>query len=258
MSSTAAAASAAQSIISVRDVSKDYLLGKTSVHALRGVSLGVDRGEFLSIAGPSGSGKTTLLNLIGCVDTPTAGAVLVDGHDTSKLSERALTELRLRRIGFIFQSFNLVQVLSVFQNVEFPLLLQGGLREGGAGRPGQRAPRGGGHPRVRRHRPSELSGGQRQRVAVARALVTRPALVLADEPTANLDSTTGQNIIDLMRDMNRKDGTTFVFSTHDPKVMAHASAIIRIADGQITGREAVNGAHAEPAATRAEPAAAKR
>jgi len=255
MSSTAAAAtSAAQSIISVRDVSKDYLLGKTSVHALRGVSLGVDRGEFLSIAGPSGSGKTTLLNLIGCVDTPTSGSVLVDGQDTSKLSERALTELRLRRIGFIFQSFNLVQVLSVFQNVEFPLLLQGGLSKA------ERASRVDGLLEAvgikdhSHHRPSELSGGQRQRVAVARALVTRPALVLADEPTANLDSATGQNIIDLMRDMNRKDGTTFVFSTHDPKVMAHASAIIRIADGQITGREAVNGARAEPSAARPGPA----
>ena len=225
------------SIIQVRDVTKDYLLGKTQVHALRGVSLTVDQGEFLSVAGPSGSGKTTLLNLIGCVDTPTTGLVEVAGHDTSKLSERALTDLRLHQIGFIFQSFNLVQVLSVFQNVEFPLLLQGGLTKA------ERAARVNGLLEATgigeygRHRPSELSGGQRQRVAVARALVTRPALVLADEPTANLDSQTGQNIIDLMRDMNRKDGTTFVFSTHDPKVMAHANAIIRIADGMVTGRE---------------------
>jgi putative ABC transport system ATP-binding protein len=229
------------SIISVRDVSKEYQLGKTTVPALRGVSLEVEQGEFLSIAGPSGSGKTTLLNLVGCVDTPTRGTVEVAGHDTSKLKERALTELRLRQIGFIFQSFNLVQVLSVFQNVEFPLLLQGGLTRA------ERASRVtglleavgiGGYGR---HRPSELSGGQRQRVAVARALVTRPALVLADEPTANLDSQTGQNIIDLMREMNRKDGTTFVFSTHDPKVMAHASAIVRIADGVVAGREQLNG-----------------
>ncbi len=225
------------SIIQVRDVTKDYLLGKTQVHALRGVSLTVDKGEFLSVAGPSGSGKTTLLNLIGCVDTPTTGLVEVAGQDTSKLSERSLTDLRLHQIGFIFQSFNLVQVLSVFQNVEFPLLLQGGLTKA------ERAARVNGLLEATgigeygRHRPSELSGGQRQRVAVARALVTRPALVLADEPTANLDSQTGQNIIDLMRDMNRKDGTTFVFSTHDPKVMAHANAIIRIADGMVTGRE---------------------
>jgi len=227
------------SIIQVRDVTKDYLLGKTHVHALRGVSLTVDQGEFLSVAGPSGSGKTTLLNLIGCVDTPTTGTVEVAGQDTSKLSERALTDLRLHQIGFIFQSFNLVQVLSVFQNIEFPLLLQGGLTRA------ERAARvdglleAVGIPEYGRHRPSELSGGQRQRVAVARALVTRPALVLADEPTANLDSQTGQNIIDLMRDMNRKDGTTFVFSTHDPKVMAHANAIIRIEDGVVAGREPV-------------------
>jgi putative ABC transport system ATP-binding protein len=229
------------SIVSIRNVSKDYMLGKTVVPALRDVSLEIEKGEFLSLAGPSGSGKTTLLNLVGCVDTPTAGTVVVDGRDTSRLSERALTELRLRTIGFIFQSFNLVQVLSVFQNVEFPLLLQGGL--------GRRERRDrvlalldavgiGSHAR---HRPSELSGGQRQRVAVARALVTRPALVLADEPTANLDSKTGANLIDLMKEMNRRDGTTFVFSTHDPKVMSHASAIVRIADGQLVGREAVGG-----------------
>jgi putative ABC transport system ATP-binding protein len=226
-------------IISVRGVTKDYQLGKTIVPALRGVDLEVEKGEFLSIAGPSGSGKTTLLNLIGCVDTPTAGAVEVDGQDTGTLSERQLTDLRLHRIGFIFQSFNLVQVLSVFQNIEFPLLLQGG-----AGKAERRDRVLGlleavGIREYARHRPSELSGGQRQRVAVARALVSRPKLVLADEPTANLDSVTGQNIIDLMRDMNRKDGTTFVFSTHDPKVMAHASAIVRIADGQVAALERV-------------------
>jgi putative ABC transport system ATP-binding protein len=229
-------------IISVREVTKVYQLGKTSVPALRGVTLDVERGEFLSIAGPSGSGKTTLLNLIGCVDTPTTGAVVVDGADTTKLEEHDLTELRLHKIGFIFQSFNLVQVLSVFQNVEFPLLLQGRIGKK------ERADRvlslleAVGIREYARHRPNELSGGQRQRVAVARALVTRPALVLADEPTANLDSQTGQNIIDLMREMNRKDGTTFVFSTHDPKVMAHANAIARIEDGTLASREAVNGA----------------
>ncbi|BDG04085.1 ABC transporter ATP-binding protein [Anaeromyxobacter oryzae] len=232
------------SIVSVQNVSKDYMLGKTVVSALRGVSIDIERGEFLSIAGPSGSGKTTLLNLVGCVDTPTAGTVLVNGKDTSRLSERALTDLRLRTIGFIFQSFNLVQVLSVFQNVEFPLLLQGGL-----GKKERQARVLGlldavGIASHARHRPSELSGGQRQRVAVARALVTRPALVLADEPTANLDSQTGANIIDLMKEMNRRDGTTFIFSTHDPKVMSHASAIVRIADGQLVGREAVAGAPA--------------
>ncbi|HEX9244169.1 MAG TPA: ABC transporter ATP-binding protein [Anaeromyxobacter sp.] len=224
-------------IVSVRNVTKDYMLGKTVVHALREVSLEVEGGDFLSIAGPSGSGKTTLLNLVGCVDTATGGVVEVDGRDTSTLSERALTDLRLRRIGFIFQSFNLVSVLTVAQNVEFPLLLQGGLTAK------ERAQRVAallaavGIEGYAKHRPSELSGGQRQRVAVARALVTRPALVLADEPTANLDSKTGESVIDLMKEMNRKDGTTFIFSTHDPKVMAHASAIVRIEDGRIVARE---------------------
>ena len=226
-----------RSIVSVRSVSKDYMLGKTVVHALHEVSLEVKGGEFLSIAGPSGSGKTTLLNLVGCVDTPTGGAVEVDGHDTSKLAERALTELRLRRIGFIFQSFNLVSVLTVAQNVEFPLLLQGGLASKERARRVAALLAAVGIETYAKHRPSELSGGQRQRVAVARALVTRPALVLADEPTANLDSKTGESVVDLMKEMNRKDGTTFIFSTHDPKVMAHASAIVRIEDGRIVGRE---------------------
>jgi putative ABC transport system ATP-binding protein len=228
-------------IVAVENVSKTYTLGKTEVHALRGVSLEIGRGEFLSIAGPSGSGKTTLLNLIGCVDTPTAGRVVVDGRDTRDLSERALTELRLRRIGFIFQTFNLVQVLSVQQNVEFPLLLQGGLGRKERGARVAALLEAVGLASHARHRPSELSGGQRQRVAVARALVTRPPLVLADEPTANLDSQTGGTIIDLMKDMNARDGTTFIFSTHDPKVMAHATAVVRIADGEVTSREAVTG-----------------
>jgi len=224
-------------IVSVQNVSKDYMLGKTVVPAVRDVSLEVGEGEFLSIAGPSGSGKTTLLNLVGCVDTPTSGTVVVAGQDTAKLSERALTDLRLRTIGFIFQSFNLVSVLSVFQNVEFPLLLQGALSKPERRRRVLDLVEAVGLSDHTRHRPSELSGGQRQRVAIARALVSRPRLVLADEPTANLDSQTGANIIDLMRDMNRRDGTTFIFSTHDPKVMSHANAIVRIADGRIAARE---------------------
>ncbi len=227
------------SIVSVRNVSKEYMLGKTVVPALKGVSLEIDRGEFLSIAGPSGSGKTTLLNLIGCVDTATSGEVRVSGRDTRALSERQLTDLRLHTIGFIFQSFNLVQVLSVFQNVEFPLLLQGKLtrREREARVMGLLEAVG--IAGYRTHRPSELSGGQRQRVAVARALVTRPKLVLADEPTANLDSKTGATIIDLMKELNQKEGTTFIFSTHDAKVMAHANAVVKLADGVIQGRESL-------------------
>jgi putative ABC transport system ATP-binding protein len=229
-------------IVSVENVTKVYMLGKTEVPAVRDVTLEVGEGEFLAIAGPSGSGKTTLLNLVGCVDTPTSGTVVVNGQDTGRLSERALTDLRLRTIGFIFQSFNLVPVLSVFQNVEFPLLLQGTLAKK------ERQARVAalldavGLGEHTRHRPSELSGGQRQRVAIARALVTRPRLVLADEPTANLDSRTGEAIIDVMREMNRRDGTTFIFSTHDPRVMSHANAIVRIADGRIAAREAVQAA----------------
>jgi putative ABC transport system ATP-binding protein len=224
-----------KAIVSVKDATKDYALGKTVVQALRGVTLDVHEGEFLSIAGPSGSGKTTLLNLIGCVDIPTAGTVEVAGRDTRKLSERELTRLRLHTIGFIFQSFNLVSVLNVVQNVELPLLLQ-------------RAKSSEREKRVRallervglsdyaHHRPSELSGGQRQRVAIARALVSRPQLVLADEPTANLDSVTGQKIIDLMKELNRTERTTFIFSTHDAHVMAHASAVVRLADGKMVDR----------------------
>jgi putative ABC transport system ATP-binding protein len=225
-----------KAIVSVREAVKNYTLGNVVVPALRGVTLDVVEGDFLAIAGPSGSGKTTLLNLIGCVDTPTSGSVEVAGKDTRQLSERELTDLRLHTIGFIFQSFNLVSVLTVFQNIELPLLLQRkltgperaqrvsallervGLREYGT------------------HRPSELSGGQRQRVAIARALVTRPQLVLADEPTANLDSVTGAHILDLMRELNRTEKTTFIFSTHDQSVMAHANAVVRLADGKLVDR----------------------
>src|SRR3954465_15759298 len=220
-------------IVSVKDAVKNYTLGKVVVPALRGISLGVRGGEFLSIAGPSGSGKTTLLNLIGCVDTPTSGTVEVAGKNTRELSERDLTSLRLHTIGFIFPSFNLVSVLTVFQNIELPLLLQREL----TGR--ERAQRVTALlDRVGLHeyggpRPSELSGGQRQRVAIARALVTRPHIVLADEPTANLDSVTGQHILDLMKDLNRTERTTFIFSTHDQRVMKHANAIVRLADGKL-------------------------
>ena len=223
-------------IVSVKNAVKDYNLGKVVVHALRGATLDVGAGEFLSIAGPSGSGKTTLLNLIGCVDTPTSGTVVVAGKDTLALSERELTELRLHTIGFIFQGFNLVSVLSVFQNVELPLLLQ---RKLGAGERRDRVMSlltQVGIADYARHRPSELSGGQRQRVAIARALVTRPQLVLADEPTANLDSVTGENILGLMKELNRTEKTTFIFSTHDARVMSHASAVVRLADGKIVDR----------------------
>ncbi len=224
-------------IVSIREVVKEYQLGQTVVQALRGVSLEVLKGEFLSIAGPSGSGKTTLLNLIGCVDTATRGVVEVAGKDTAKLSERELTDLRLNTIGFIFQSFNLVSVLTVFQNIEFPLLLQRKLGTAERRDKVMTLLKQVGLETHAKHRPSELSGGQRQRVAVARALVTDPLIVLADEPTANLDSATGNAIIDLMKSLNEQKGTTFIFSTHDHKVMQHANAVIRLADGKMLGRE---------------------
>jgi len=223
-------------IVSLSDVVKTYRLGTVEVPALRGVSLDVHTGDFISIAGPSGSGKTTLLNLIGCVDTATSGTVLVDGNDTRHLSDRKLTDLRLNTLGFIFQSFNLVSVLSVFQNVEFPLLLQRRLSKSERRDRVMSLLEQVGLASHVDHRPNELSGGQRQRVAVARALVTQPQIVLADEPTANLDSVTGNNIIDLMKELNEKNGTTFIFSTHDAKVMSHANAVIKLADGKIVER----------------------
>lgn len=224
-------------IVELRSVVKDYPLGHQVVHALRGVDLSIQVGEFTSIAGPSGSGKTTLLNLIGCVDVPTGGDVIVDGESTLRLSDRQLTSLRLHKLGFIFQTFNLVAVLDVFANVELPLLLQGGLtRQEREKRVRDMVERVGLTAQLEQ-RPAELSGGQRQRVAIARALVTRPRIVLADEPTANLDSVTGGTIIELMREINHAEHTTFVFSTHDPKVMQHADRVVRIADGLIAGTE---------------------
>ncbi|MGE0614102.1 MAG: ABC transporter ATP-binding protein [Bacteriovoracia bacterium] len=236
------AAQPTSSIVSLTSVCKDYKLGVTVVPALRGVNLTVNAGDFVSIAGPSGSGKTTLLNLIGCVDTATSGEVVVDGHNTLNLSERKLTELRLNTIGFIFQSFNLVAVLNVFQNVEFPLLLQRKLSTADRERRVNSLLEKVGLHKHAKHRPSELSGGQRQRVAIARALVTAPKIVLADEPTANLDSKTGETILDLMREMNRLEKTTFIFSTHDAKVMSYANSVIKIADGQIVNQGGGNGA----------------
>ncbi|HLE12353.1 MAG: ABC transporter [Bdellovibrionales bacterium RIFOXYD12_FULL_39_22] len=219
--------------IALKDVVKNYYLGEVVVPALKSVNLNISSGEFTVIAGPSGSGKTTLLNLVGCVDTATAGIVSVGDEDTAKLSERKLTDLRLHTIGFIFQNFNLISVLNVYDNVEFPLLLRTDIskkerRERTLKFISQVGLEGHMH-----HRPNELSGGQRQRVAIARALVSSPKIVLADEPTANLDSVTGQKIIDLMKEINEKEKTTFLFSTHDEKIISHARRVIRILDGQI-------------------------
>jgi len=219
--------------VSVRSVSKDYVLGRTIVRALHDVSLEVERSEFIAIAGPSGSGKSTLLNLVSAIDSPTTGEVFIDGVPLKTLDDNGLSDLRANKIGFIFQTFNLIPVLSAYENVEFPLLFKRAGATSAArvkevlARVGLEA--------FMHHRPDELSGGQRQRVAVARALVTDPLIVLADEPTANLDSETGQAVIDLMLEINRSAGTTFIFSTHDPSVMSHARRVVRLVDGRIVG-----------------------
>lgn len=224
-------------IVELNQVEKDYPLGNTVVRALKGVDIHIERGEFTTIAGPSGSGKTTILNLIGCIDVATRGEVRIDGHLTSELSDRELTDLRLHTLGFIFQSFNLIDVLNVFDNVEFPLLLQGKLSKAERKkRVEEMVERVDLTPQLVQ-RPNELSGGQRQRVAIARALVTHPKIVLADEPTANLDSTTGRNIIDLMREINRSMDTTFIFSSHDPKIIERAERVIELVDGKIVRDE---------------------
>ena len=221
------------SLILVENVSKSYRLGDQLVPALRDVSLSIDEGVFMAIAGPSGSGKSTLLNLIGCIDTPTSGRILIDGRDTSGRTPDELADLRARSIGFIFQTFNLLPVLSAEENVEYPLLQFAELSRD------ERRTRVAKFlevvqlTRFARHRPNELSGGQRQRVAIARALATHPRIVLADEPTANLDSRTGAGILELMKEVNRSSGTTFVFSTNDKKVIAKADRLVRIEDGHV-------------------------
>lgn len=217
----------------VIDVSKTYQQGKLDVHALAGVSVTVGKGEFTALAGPSGSGKTTLLNLIGGLDTPTSGRLFLDGEEITGLSQSRLATLRLNKIGFIFQAYNIIPVLSARENVEYVMLMQGVPAK-------ERAERARtildevGLANMHDRRPAELSGGQQQRVAVARAIVSRPAIVLADEPTANLDSATGQGLLEMMAEMNEKWGVTFIFSTHDRMVMAYARRIVRLKDGAVT------------------------
>ncbi|HKL86228.1 MAG TPA: ABC transporter ATP-binding protein [Treponemataceae bacterium] len=222
------------SIIRLERVKKNYMLGKTVVEAVKGVDISIEAGDFISIAGPSGSGKSTILNMIGLIDSPTDGEVFINGVTTSNQKDRDLTDLRHDFIGFVFQSFNLIPVLTVRENIEFPLLL-------------------GRKPRITKehkewvdylieqvglsehlkHRPNELSGGQRQRVAIARSLVTKPEVVLADEPTANLDSVTGEQILELMKKVNRDLKTTFVFSTHDSRIVSLADHVIHLKDGLV-------------------------
>ena len=220
------------SIVSVRGLTRDYIQGSVTVHALRGVDLDIKDGEFTSLMGPSGSGKTTLLNLIGGLDSPTSGTVCVDGVQLSTLKPGPLSDLRLARIGFIFQSYNLIPVLTAYENAEFVLRLQGMPAKERRDRVMQTLADVG-LQGMENRRPSELSGGQQQRVAVARAIAGRPALVLADEPTANLDSQTGNDLIALMKGLNKEYGVTFLFSTHDPKVINAASRVVSMVDGKI-------------------------
>ena len=219
-------------MVEVVDVSKTYTQGKVLVHALAGVSASIAKGEFTALAGPSGSGKTTLLNLMGGLDRPSQGKILLDGEDLTGLSQSRLATIRLNKIGFVFQAYNIIPVLSARENVEYVMLMQGVP-------PRERAERARavldevGLENMHDRRPSELSGGQQQRVAVARAIVSRPAVVLADEPTANLDSKTGFGLLEMMAEMNGKRGVTFIFSTHDRMVMDFARRIIRLKDGLI-------------------------
>ncbi|MEE2750818.1 MAG: ABC transporter ATP-binding protein [Myxococcota bacterium] len=220
------------SIVSVEGLTRDYAQGEHTVHALRGVDLSVESGEFLALMGASGSGKTTLLNLIGGLDEPTAGEVHIEGQPLSGIKAAVRSDLRRDRIGFVFQAYNLVPVLTAVENTEMVLLLRGVA-------PAERRDRAMkmlaavGLEGMEHRLPSELSGGQQQRVAVARAIAGEPALVLADEPTANLDSTTSNELIDLMSRLNREQGITFVFATHDPKVMAAARRVVMMEDGLI-------------------------
>jgi len=220
-------------LVQLENVIKDYRLGDHTVRALHEVSLTIDGGGFIAIAGPSGSGKSTLLNLIGLIDSPSSGKIIVAGHDVSGQTPDQLADLRARNIGFIFQTFNLLPVLTAAENVEYPLLQMEEISKEERRDRVNRLLEVVQLAKFARHRPNQLSGGQRQRVAIARALVTQPEIVLADEPTANLDHATGQGILALMKAINRKFGTAFIFSTHDQKVIDMAERLIGIEDGRV-------------------------
>ena len=223
-------------VVKANNVVKDYGVNGQTVHALRGVNLEFQSGEFAAIAGPSGSGKSTFLHLAGCLDTLTDGNMIVGGSDTKQMSRNQLAILRRHNIGFIFQAYNLIPVLSVEENISFPLTLMGVEKKEIKERTAKVLQEVGLEGMAKR-RPKEMSGGQQQRVAIARALVKKPTLILADEPTANLDSTIGREILELMVALNRSEGTTFIFSTHDQMVMDYARRLVRIRDGQIESDE---------------------
>jgi putative ABC transport system ATP-binding protein len=222
-------------LIEMEDVKKDYHLGETVVHALHGIDLTIDKGEFVAIWGPSGSGKTTLLNLIGAIDEPTEGKLTIAETDVNALSDNRKSELRNEMIGYIFQGFNLVPVLSALENVMIPLQIKGASAREAKEKAIFRLQEVGLIEFVH-HRPAKMSGGQQQRVAIARALINNPSLVIADEPTANLDSETARMIISILRELNEKDGITFIFSTHDQRLLDRVNRLVRLEDGHLINR----------------------
>jgi putative ABC transport system ATP-binding protein len=226
-------------IIETKNLHKIYDAKNIPVHAVKGIDISISRGEFTCIVGPSGSGKTTILNLIGGLDAPTEGSIIVDGTDITKLRPRQLIDFRLMNIGFVFQSFNLLPVLTAKENVEFIMELQGSPRAEREGRAMELLESVGLSDRVNT-RPNKLSGGQQQRVAVARALASKPKFILADEPTANLDSTSAENLLEIMERLNREENMTFIFSTHDPRVMKKAHRIITVEDGKVIKDERIS------------------
>jgi putative ABC transport system ATP-binding protein len=233
-----------RSLIDVRDLTKVYHMGTVEVHALRGVSLQVEEGELLSIMGPSGSGKSTMMNVLGCLDQPTSGEYYLDGVDVSALDDNAQADIRNHKIGFVFQTFNLLPRTTALENVELPLIYQrnGFMRSMSARERRERAAqsleRVGLADRIHHH-PNELSGGERQRVAIARALAMAPAIILADEPTGNLDSRSGAEIVGIFQELNREMGITVVFVTHDPNIAQHTARIVRLHDGRVVADDPV-------------------
>ncbi|MCP4217171.1 MAG: ABC transporter ATP-binding protein [bacterium] len=225
------------SLVKLDNIHKIYKTNGTPFPALQGVSFSVEKGEFLSVAGPSGSGKTTALNIIGCLDTADEGSYVLEGTDIKKENASELADIRRHKLGFIFQTFNLIPILTAFENVEFPLILKGDLDKKERREKVEEILTEVGLKDFLRRKPSQLSGGQQQRVAIARALVKKPSLILADEPTANLDSQCGREVLELMLSLNEKSGCTFIFSTHDTMVMEFARRLIYLKDGQITSDE---------------------
>ena len=224
-------------MIETRGITKVYRMGEVEVHALRGVSLNIERGEFVSIMGPSGSGKSTLMNILGCLDSPTEGSYWLNGRDVSQLSERQLAHVRNREIGFVFQNYNLLVRTPAYRQVELPLMYAGMSAKERRRRALEALEIVGLEDRVK-HKPDELSGGQQQRVAIARALVTHPSIIMADEPTGNLDSRTGHEILRLFQELNER-GITIIFVTHDPETAAYSRRIVQIRDGLIERDEPV-------------------